>query len=69
MAFERGLLILGAGDNTIRLSPPLTITRNQADFAMYVLEECFAAIGQPTYWNSPRLPDVKSSHWPNAFIY
>ncbi len=39
-AFERGLLILGAGDNTIRLSPPLTISRDQADFAMDVLEDC-----------------------------
>ena len=41
MAFERGLLVLGAGDNTIRLSPPLTITRDQADYAMDVLEDCF----------------------------
>jgi 4-aminobutyrate aminotransferase len=42
MAFERGLLILGAGDNTLRLSPPLTITRDQADFAVDVLEECLS---------------------------
>jgi 4-aminobutyrate aminotransferase-like enzyme len=28
LAFERGLLALGAGDNTIRLCPPLTITRS-----------------------------------------
>ena len=42
-AFERGLLILGAGDNTIRLSPPLTISRDQADYAMDVLEECLRA--------------------------
>lgn len=40
MAFERGLLILGAGENTIRLSPPLVITRDQADFAMDTLEDC-----------------------------
>jgi len=40
MAFRRGLLILGAGDSTIRLSPPLTITKDQADFAMDVLEGC-----------------------------
>ncbi len=44
MAFERGLLVLGAGDNTLRLSPPLTISRDQADFAMDVLEECLGAI-------------------------
>jgi 4-aminobutyrate aminotransferase len=43
-AFRRGLLILGAGDNTIRLSPPLTINRDQADFAMEVLEDCLAAL-------------------------
>jgi 4-aminobutyrate aminotransferase len=39
-AFERGLLVLGAGRNTIRLSPPLIITRDQADFAVDTLEEC-----------------------------
>ncbi|MFB3776474.1 MAG: acetyl ornithine aminotransferase family protein [Bryobacteraceae bacterium] len=39
-AFERGLLVLGAGDSVIRLSPPLTITRDQADFAMDTLEDC-----------------------------
>jgi 4-aminobutyrate aminotransferase len=43
MAFRRGLLLLGAGDNTLRLSPPLTIARDQADFAMDVLEECLSA--------------------------
>jgi len=40
LAFERGLLVLGAGDNAVRLSPPLTIARDQADFALDVLEEC-----------------------------
>ena len=40
MAFERGLLILGAGQNAIRLCPPLVITRDQADFAVNTLEEC-----------------------------
>ena len=40
MAFERGLLVLGAGRNTIRLCPPLVITRDQADFAVDTLEEC-----------------------------
>jgi 4-aminobutyrate aminotransferase len=40
MAFERGLLILGAGPNTIRLCPPLVITKDQADFAMDTIEDC-----------------------------
>jgi 4-aminobutyrate aminotransferase len=40
LAFQRGLLVLGAGENSIRLAPPLTITRDQAGFAVDVLEEC-----------------------------
>ena len=40
LAFEAGLLVLGAGDNTIRLSPPLVITRDQCDFAIGTLEQC-----------------------------
>jgi len=39
-AFHKGLLILGAGENTIRLSPPLLIDEEQADFAVRTLEEC-----------------------------
>ena len=42
LAFERGLLILGAGDNSLRISPPLIITRGQCDFALDTLEECLA---------------------------
>ncbi len=43
-AFERGLLVLGAGRNTIRLCPPLVITRDQADFAIDTLEECLKQV-------------------------
>ena len=38
-AFTGGLLVLGAGENTIRLSPPLLIDQEQADFALRVLGE------------------------------
>ncbi|MEI9973456.1 MAG: aminotransferase class III-fold pyridoxal phosphate-dependent enzyme [Ignavibacteriota bacterium] len=41
-AFQRGLLILGAGDNTLRLCPPLVVSRDQCDFAIQTLEECLA---------------------------
>jgi 4-aminobutyrate aminotransferase len=44
MAFERGLLLLGCGQNSIRLCPPLVITRDQADFAVDTLEECLRAL-------------------------
>jgi 4-aminobutyrate aminotransferase len=40
LAFERGLLVLGAGDNTLRLCPPLVVTREQCEFAVETLEEC-----------------------------
>ena len=44
LAFERGLLVLGAGRNAIRLCPPLIITRDQADFAVDTLEECLQQV-------------------------
>jgi 4-aminobutyrate aminotransferase len=44
LAFERGLLVLGAGPNTIRLSPPLCITKTQADWAVDTLEDCIRKI-------------------------
>ena len=44
LAFERGLLVLGAGDNTIRLCPPLVITRDQCGFALETLEECLTTL-------------------------
>ena len=39
--FEMGLLILGCGENVIRLCPPLIITRKEADLALTILEEAF----------------------------
>jgi 4-aminobutyrate aminotransferase len=37
--FRKGLLVLGAGESSIRLCPPLVIDRQQADFALTVLAE------------------------------
>jgi 4-aminobutyrate aminotransferase len=37
--FEKGLLILGCGENVIRFSPPLIITQREADIALTILEE------------------------------
>jgi len=39
-AFERGLLILGCGPNSIRLMPPLICTPEHADVALDILEAC-----------------------------
>jgi 4-aminobutyrate aminotransferase len=43
MAFERGALFLGCGETSVRLSPPLTISQEEATIAMDILEECIAA--------------------------
>ena len=43
-AFARGLLILGAGRNTIRLSPPLVLTRAQARIAIDILDASMTAV-------------------------
>ena len=41
--FERGLIILGAGANTIRWSPPLILTRENVDVALEIFDEAIAA--------------------------
>jgi 4-aminobutyrate aminotransferase len=47
-AFTRGLLFLGCGPNSVRICPPLVVTKEQADIAMDVLEECIAVVaGKP----------------------
>ena len=49
LAFERGILFLGCGSNTLRISPPLVVTKQQADLALDVLEECILAVGLGNY--------------------
>lgn len=44
LAFERGILFLGAGENSIRIAPPLIVTQEQADIAMDILEECIGMV-------------------------
>jgi len=44
LAFRKGLLVLGTGENSVRLSPPLLIDQEQADFAVRTLEECFREV-------------------------
>ena len=44
-AFERGLLLLGAGESTIRLCPPLIISNGQANTALDILEDCIQLVG------------------------
>jgi 4-aminobutyrate aminotransferase len=46
-AFHRGLLVLGAGENTLRLCPPLVIDQEQAEFAVRTLDACISEAERP----------------------
>ena len=41
--FQRGLILLGAGTNTIRWSPPLILTKEHVDVALEIFDEAIAA--------------------------
>ena len=43
LAFERGLLVLECGESSIRVSPPLVITRDQAQTALRIFTEAVEA--------------------------
>jgi len=43
-AFEHGLLVLGCGESTVRLMPPLVIDREQADCAVEILDRCISDV-------------------------
>ncbi len=45
-AFARGLLVLGAGKNAIRFSPPLVLTREQADVAVRIFDEALTEVAK-----------------------
>ncbi len=44
LAFDRGLLILGCGETSIRLAPPLIVKQEEADIALDILEESIAEV-------------------------
>jgi 4-aminobutyrate aminotransferase len=46
MAFERGVLFLGCGPSTVRICPPLVVTKDEADVAVDVLQECIKEVGK-----------------------
>jgi 4-aminobutyrate aminotransferase len=42
--FRRGVLVLGAGRNAVRLAPPLVLSREQADVLLRILDEALADV-------------------------
>jgi len=43
-AFARGLLVLGAGSNTVRFSPPLVLTRAEAETAIRIVDDALGEV-------------------------
>jgi 4-aminobutyrate aminotransferase len=44
LAFERGLMVLGCGETSLRMSPPLIVTEQEATVAMDILEEALTLV-------------------------
>ena len=44
LSFDRGVLFLGAGPSTVRICPPLVVTKDEADVAMDALEDSIATV-------------------------
>jgi 4-aminobutyrate aminotransferase len=44
LAYERGLLVLGCGQSTIRLAPPLIVKPQEAGIALDILEDSIAQV-------------------------
>jgi 4-aminobutyrate aminotransferase len=44
LAFERGLMVLGCGETTLRLCPPLIISEQEATVALDILEEAITLV-------------------------
>ena len=44
LAFEKGLMILGCGETSLRLCPPLIVSKEEASVALDILEESLAEV-------------------------
>jgi 4-aminobutyrate aminotransferase len=44
VAFEKGLMILGCGETSLRLCPPLIVSKEEASVALDILEESLAQV-------------------------
>ena len=56
LAYERGLLVLGCGENSIRIAPPLILKQEEADVALDILEECIGVVERE------HVPSVATAH-------
>jgi 4-aminobutyrate aminotransferase len=43
-AFRKGLLLLGAGESSLRLAPPMVITKEEIDIGLGIFEDCLKTL-------------------------
>jgi 4-aminobutyrate aminotransferase len=48
LAFERGLMVLGCGESSLRLCPPLVVSEQEAAVALDILEESLSQVEEET---------------------
>jgi 4-aminobutyrate aminotransferase len=46
LAFAKGMLYLGAGESSVRIAPPLIVTREQVDAGLDILEDAIKKVNQ-----------------------
>jgi 4-aminobutyrate aminotransferase len=46
LAFERGILFLGCGPSTVRIAPPLIVTKEESEIALDALEDAIGIVGR-----------------------
>ena len=63
VAFEKGVLFLGCGASTLRLCPPLIVTKPQADVALDILEECIHLKSPPANTSAPAGRTKQPRNW------
>jgi len=56
--FRRGVLILGAGRNSIRFAPPLVLTKDQADAILRLFDESLTEVGGGAHLATPARHDA-----------
>jgi 4-aminobutyrate aminotransferase len=44
LAFEKGLMILGCGETSVRLCPPLIVKEEEATVALDILEDAISQV-------------------------
>jgi 4-aminobutyrate aminotransferase len=44
LAFEKGLMILGCGETSVRLCPPLIVSKEEASVALDILEDSLTQV-------------------------